>query len=455
MANRYIRAAGGNYNAAGTWELTPGGGEAVAVPTSSDAVLAHATSGNLTVTAAAAAQSLSLTGYNGTLTINSGQTLTVSGTILLVSTMTLAGTGTLAPNATANLTSAGKVIPWNVNVGNVTITLSFVDDWTITGAVTIGNGSTQTLNGSTLYCGGSLTINGRCQGTTAIVLNGTGTLTGSATASRFISNPVTINTAGTLTLASTSLNIGCVFTYVAGTIALGTSTLYIGGSCTLSGAWPSLRAIDVLTSSTLTLTNPLTLTVQLRVGATLTMAGGQNVTVPTLSHLGSVSGTLTRDAGVWTITAINVPSSFSLTIGGATPQTVTDLTVNNGATLLFQSGQTLTVTGTLRGDTTLLQPAEIRAITASSAMTLALAGATVESCRMRYTDVTVTGQTLWNYLGGTLTRVSGIQNFTTTPGDNIDPGITNVANGVAYEINGAPLVGTLAGGGGTFGYGAG
>ena len=63
MANRYIRDAGGNYNAAGTWESSPGAADAVSVPGSADAVIATATSGNLTVTAGAATlSSLTLAG---------------------------------------------------------------------------------------------------------------------------------------------------------------------------------------------------------------------------------------------------------------------------------------------------------------------------------------------------------------------------------------------------------
>lgn len=70
MPTRTISNAGGNSNTVGAW--TEG-----AVPTSADEIVATGTSGNLTVNAALACRSIDLTGYTGTLTHNSGVTISV------------------------------------------------------------------------------------------------------------------------------------------------------------------------------------------------------------------------------------------------------------------------------------------------------------------------------------------------------------------------------------------
>ena len=76
MANRYVRAAGGNWTTAGTWELTPGGGEVVAIPTSADQVYLVVGSGQLTINAAAACRAMDCTGYANSIS-HSSFTLTI------------------------------------------------------------------------------------------------------------------------------------------------------------------------------------------------------------------------------------------------------------------------------------------------------------------------------------------------------------------------------------------
>jgi hypothetical protein len=68
MATRTIANGGGNYNSTGTWVEG-------AVPTSADDVVATGTSGNLTVNVSSACRSIDLTGYTGTLAINSNLTI--------------------------------------------------------------------------------------------------------------------------------------------------------------------------------------------------------------------------------------------------------------------------------------------------------------------------------------------------------------------------------------------
>lgn len=90
MAVITISNTGGNFNATGTWV----GG---VVPTTTDSILATATSGQLTVTANVSILSFDLSLYTSTLTINSSITLTTTGaasTSTLGSSMSFSFLGT-------------------------------------------------------------------------------------------------------------------------------------------------------------------------------------------------------------------------------------------------------------------------------------------------------------------------------------------------------------------------
>ena len=71
MAAITISAAGGNWNSTATWV----GG---VIPTTTDHVIGNVTSGQLTINVSASIQRMDLTGYNNTITFNSGQTLTLN-----------------------------------------------------------------------------------------------------------------------------------------------------------------------------------------------------------------------------------------------------------------------------------------------------------------------------------------------------------------------------------------
>jgi hypothetical protein len=443
MADRYVRNGGGNYNATGTWELTPGGGESVAVPTSSDDVKTTATSGNLTVTAAAAAKTWDFTNYTGTLTINTSQTATVSGSITWGSGMTLAGDGTLTLGATATLTSNGKAMPFTFNIGNSTLTLTLADDANSDGPCSIGNGNTQTINGNKWYCSGNFTILGRCQGTTEFVLDGTGTLTGTSNLARYISSPLTINTAGTITMAAQSINLGGTFTLTAGTLVTTGSSVTISASTSLVGSFPSFNNMLITAASTLTIDNALTITGTLTTAASLTLSGNYAVTIGTVSVTGTA--TFTRVNSL-TVTEWYVNPGITSTIAGAYDQTVDTLTVDRGGTLTFPINQTLTVStridvcGSSKATTT------VKSSSASTAFTLTYNGtsANMNIDSATFTDVTATA-TLYNHNGGTLTRCSGITNHSFNPGDYSSPGAANTKTGVSYTYEGATVNGTYDG----------
>ncbi len=144
MATRTISDVGGNYNSTGSWVEG-------AVPTSSDDVVATATSGNLTITATAACKSVDLTGYVGVLTHNSFNwsigTTGGGGTVKFVAGMTYTTTTSSSckitlvnTSSTANITSAGKSFR-NLIVNGSGCACVFQDTLKVLTALTLSSGS--------------------------------------------------------------------------------------------------------------------------------------------------------------------------------------------------------------------------------------------------------------------------------------------------------------------------
>lgn len=156
MADRYVRSGGGNWNSAGTWEETPGGGETVAIPTSSDDVYLVSGSGNLTLNASGACRSFDCTGYTGTLTHNNTVVLTI-GTSTSKSGLALK----FVPDMTYTLGGSSSTITFNSSSEDVLSvdfyekTLNLVNF--AAGSYQLQNDYTQTY--ALTQTGGSLDIN--------------------------------------------------------------------------------------------------------------------------------------------------------------------------------------------------------------------------------------------------------------------------------------------------------
>ena len=153
MATRTVSAAGGNFNATGTWV----GG---VVPIAGDDIIANATSGNLTLTAASPLLTgINFSGYTRTLALSTFN-LNANGTITLGAGMTItATTGRLALGAIGStLTSNGVTIPtlsWQYNI-------TLVGDVTVSTALGLSPGVAHTLDvtgGNIIFLGPSITIN--------------------------------------------------------------------------------------------------------------------------------------------------------------------------------------------------------------------------------------------------------------------------------------------------------
>jgi hypothetical protein len=166
----------------------------------------------------------------GTLTYTSG-TMVVTGSTLVIGSGG-AGGGTLACSG----------ITWETVQFNGSSTTTLSADLNVSDEVILNpdNASTRTVNGNAINLSGDLTVAGvsstgkTVAGTTVIVLDGTGTWS-QTVASTQMRLPITINTAGTITVSGTvRYNTGTI-TYTAGTIVqASTGTITVdGGTATV------------------------------------------------------------------------------------------------------------------------------------------------------------------------------------------------------------------------------
>lgn len=428
----------GNWNDTATW-----GG--ASFPVAGDTVTINA---GITVTvnvASACASVVVNAGAAAGITMNN--TLTLTAGLTLQSNTVISGASALTLTASQTLTSNTCVIACPVTVIGGSIILTLADNANCSGLVTLGNATAQTVTGAftfTMSGGFSMTTK-LVNNLTKIILTG-GTLTGSSVATSTITGSGILEFGGAVTLAATSLNISINITVTVNSIG-GTGRLFFNNSITITGAMtvPNLRWDTTLTltlSGTLTVTGILDAATS---GIALTLAGGQATVVGTISTPNAGSWTYNRDpTGTFSLTTFShIRDASTIIFTGALGLSVTTFTLRGAATTFtFPSSQTLTITGTFTCDGDISVGSSITAGTPGVAFTLALGASLVTSMYTAYTDVSATGQTIYNAFGGTLTNTSGIVNKPTNVSvHGEDPGSSHVVNGTAYVIDGAPLTG--------------
>jgi hypothetical protein len=285
MATRTIANGGGNWNATGTWVEA-------AVPTASDDVVATATSGQLTINAAAACRSIDLTNYVNTVTHNAF-TLTIG-------TSTANGTKALVFPASGWTYTLSDVIlsaiSFSSTVASTTLTVDF-------GSKTTGNVSFSAATTS----GHQLVNHGFTCGATATVTLTQGTLdTNGQTCSWGIFNSNNSNTR-TLTLGASAITL-----------------TYIGTGGT--AAWDTTTATGLTFNAN---------TSSITIGA----VAGNSGTTATMK-----AGSLTYNSVTFAVTGANQLSSLT----GSSP-TIANLTVTgqNTTSAVFSLGTNITVTTSL------------------------------------------------------------------------------------------------------------
>ena len=208
-----------DWNNAANWTT---GGTGTGVPSATvDAIFSGTPTRPCVLGANRTCRALTFTGYTSTVDLATF-TLTVNNNVTFQanqSSIILGTTGVLAHAANGTITSNGGTWPLNHQMNNFAgATYTLADDFRVSGNHTTFGGTT-TINGNQFFIGGSLTGGALVTGTTNIIMNGTGTVTGCNT-------NLEINTTGTITIAG-NLNVyrRFIITSVGTLIGLSTSNI--------------------------------------------------------------------------------------------------------------------------------------------------------------------------------------------------------------------------------------
>jgi hypothetical protein len=357
MANRYWVTGGtGNWNSTTNWSTSSGGASGASVPGSSDAALFDASSGSGTATLdiSPTVQTLTCTGFTGTLAFGTNTislngvgtvftgvtTMTVTGTPLIICTSTTSGNlRTITPTAVTEANS----ISFRITAGTASFTLTagayrdldFTDGTNPTGyAGALGN-SAITIYGSFKASTGMTRTAGTGTYTFAAT-SGTKTIT---TAAVVFDNPFTFDgVGGTFQLVS-ALTSGAarLVTLTNGTLDLNNYTLTTGffsstNTNTRTLAFGSTGKI-VITGNNATVCNTNT-------GTNSTITGSKRVE---LSYSGSTGTRTIQGATNTTVIEGTNLLNYFITAGS---DIVTFSASRNYETVDFSNGGTSTFTGT-------------------------------------------------------------------------------------------------------------
>lgn len=367
MANRYFVNGGvdNNWGTTGNWSTTSGGAGGSAVPLATDDVFFDASSPPCTVnTSARVALTLNCTGYTNTITMS--QQITVSGSVTLVAAMTIAASGALLVNGNSTLTSNGKAWPNAMTLSGTSITHALADSWVIGGLLTLGSGTvTITINSANpahrLTAQAGLTIGGSgpiILGTTKILLDGTGTLTGSSSAGS-LRNDLDFKS-GTITISGGFDYQSGTLTNTGATVVTTGSTLAIAATTTLDCPNITWHNVSLTGSSTITLNNKL-------------LVGG-------LLTLGNASGSLTVNGDIEVSGGVTTGTS-GITGGTGTVKLIATQTVTRSQTGIFSKsieidapGGTITFSGTCEFQVGTLLVTDVSTILTDAGTWLAFGG---------------------------------------------------------------------------------
>jgi fibronectin-binding autotransporter adhesin len=250
-------------------------------------------------------------------TINLVGTIRVAGSWTYTAGTVNAGTSTVIFYSSSSRSITGSHTLANVtfNLNNATATIAGGTTLTVAGTLALDPTSNgQSINTGNLVAQGDVTVGGSGQTTGTVVLtmgqgNGavTQTLTGSATG---LFPSLIIDSAGTINLVG-DVRVSGSWTYTAGTVVAGTSTVQFKGAGTITGSHTLANVTFGLNGTTATIAGGTTLTVS---GLLNLSPGGSGQTINggDLVALGDVTGAV-----------IGSPGTTTITLGGANNQTIT------------------------------------------------------------------------------------------------------------------------------------
>ncbi len=371
-ANRFS-VASGNWNSNSTWSATSTGAPGASVPVAGDVVTIE--NGNIvTVNVDADCANIQLgstskRGGAGTLTFNSGVTLTVSGAVVLGNTGSTSRFGTIIMTSggtlsCASLTSNSTKDVFTEGIGTIVITstntfpiantsgilntfnnivvsvgtTTLFTNTTITGNLSVSIGATLNTNNKNLTLNGDFTNYGTfTAGSSNIILTGT-TATQSISGFTTTGNLSITKTTGTATLYG-NVNGGALILNGAGTLNLGA-----GLNHTFTGTWT--RTNGTLNGGSSILNFSITGTVVSGTGGTFTPSTGtvnysgaaQSIAAYTYNNL-TLSGTGAKTFQTGTTT---VNSVLSIENGAIANAFTGSLSYGSNATLQYNTASART-----------------------------------------------------------------------------------------------------------------
>jgi hypothetical protein len=335
-------AAGGNWNAPATWTGCVGGnGTPANTPGSADAVVIIATGGTVTLTANAAALSIT---FNAA-TVNNGIDmgafqLAVTNAITMPAVLTSGVTSTFNVN-TGTLTAASIAITGSGTATRVTL-------------MTAAAGSTITTTGSITFAGTAANARFTSAGTTNVggnfgsggTLNNTGgtiKFQGSAAQTMGLyttyNNVIIANTAASptgVTVSAGTTTVGGTLTVTAGILNLGSSTFNVTGTTTVNTG--GTISFNTSTTGTKTFTGRVTVD---NGGTWTTSVASAVVFLGGITNNGSFN-TGTATTAFNTTAAQTIDGTAAMTFGGA-------VTIAAGVTVTNNNTNTVTINAVLNG----------------------------------------------------------------------------------------------------------
>ncbi|HTA82736.1 MAG TPA: hypothetical protein VK783_07385 [Bacteroidia bacterium] len=301
---------------------------------------------------------------------------------------TISGTQTLY-NVIINPAYGTTTISNNLTVNNLTLNggassiIAVSSSVTVNGTLTVTGNSLVFINTGTIYVNGNVTDNNTAIGATY----GTGTIDFTGTGTQSFSCPaangegelpnVTFNSSGTVSLSGI-VSVGGNWTYTAGTVSAGTSTVYFDNTSlakTISGTQTLYNAI-VTTGLATTINNNLT------ISNNLNLLGSNTVTINSVL---TVNGTLTISGN-----AAEILNTGTINANGNV--TITNTNLNGGGTATFNisgsGNQTISNTSTVVGKGCLPN-----VVIASTGGTVTLSGLISVAGNWTYTSGTVDATT--------------------------------------------------------------
>ena len=181
-----------DWNNAGNWAA---GGTGTGIPSATvDAIFSGTPTRPCVLGANRTCRALTFTGYTSTVDLATF-TLTANNNITFQSDQSsriLGSTGILISGASSTITSNSGIWPLNYQISNVVgITITLADDMRIAGSYS-SSGGTRTINGNNIYVGTNVTSSATHGGTTNLIMNGSGTYSGTNAFN------LEINTTGTI-----------------------------------------------------------------------------------------------------------------------------------------------------------------------------------------------------------------------------------------------------------------